>query len=126
MFHSKCSYKQDAASLQIDDADDSDDIVPQRRGQLSQEQEDLVVKGEAFEKWMFCDHFQCLKLILLKETGGNGVCCEPRCLSFLSLALSSSFLLSLLLLLIVSIIIFRQQLMWDLDNTVCIFINNNC
>lgn len=35
--------------LQLDDDDDdSDGVVPQRRNQVSQEQEDLVVKGEAF------------------------------------------------------------------------------
>ena len=32
----------------MDDADDNDGIVLQRRGQVSQDQEDLVVKGEAF------------------------------------------------------------------------------
>lgn len=36
------------ASLQLDDDDDSDGVVPQRRNQVSQEHEDLVVKGEAF------------------------------------------------------------------------------
>lgn len=37
------------ASLQIDDDDDDNDgVVPQRRNQVSQEQEDLVEKGEAF------------------------------------------------------------------------------
>lgn len=41
-------YQQDVASLQIDGDDDNDGVVPQRRNQVSQEQEDLVVKGEAF------------------------------------------------------------------------------
>ena len=38
------------ASLQLDDDDDdeNDSVVPQRRNQVSQEHEDLVVKGEAF------------------------------------------------------------------------------
>ena len=31
----------------VDDDDDDDGIVPQRHGQVSQEQEDLVVKGDA-------------------------------------------------------------------------------
>ena len=30
----------------MDDDDDSDGVVPQRRGEISQEQEDLVVKGD--------------------------------------------------------------------------------
>jgi len=41
------------ASLQLDDDDDSDGVVPQRRNQVSQEHEDLVVKGEAFFFLMF-------------------------------------------------------------------------
>ena len=38
------------ASLKLDndDDDDSDGVIPQRRNQVSQEHEDLVVKGEAF------------------------------------------------------------------------------
>lgn len=45
-----CFYQQDVASYEGDDDDDNDGVVPQRRGQvsLSQEQEDLVVKGKAF------------------------------------------------------------------------------
>lgn len=37
---------QDGTSLQSDDMGDDDGIVPQRRAQVSQDQEDLVVKGE--------------------------------------------------------------------------------
>ena len=61
-----CFYQQDVASLQLDDDDDDDDdsdgIVPQRRNQLSQEHEDLVVKGEAFFNmhifYLFCSYKQ--------------------------------------------------------------------
>lgn len=43
------SIFKDASLLQLDDDDDdSDGVVPQRRNQVSQEQEDLVAKGEAF------------------------------------------------------------------------------
>ena len=34
------------ASFEIDDDDENDGVVPQRRVQVSQEHEDLVVKGE--------------------------------------------------------------------------------
>ena len=45
------------ASLHLgddDDADDSDSVVPQRRNQVSQENEDLVVKGD--QKPFLCAH----------------------------------------------------------------------
>ena len=47
------------ASFQLDndDDDDSDGVVPQRRNQVSQEYEDLVVKGEAFFMYMFLGFF---------------------------------------------------------------------
>ena len=52
------------ASFQLDndDDDDSDGVVPQRRNQVSQEHEDLVVKGEAFFMYMFLGFFQRSKL----------------------------------------------------------------
>ena len=34
------------ASFELDDDDENDGVVPQRRVQVSQEQEDLVVRGE--------------------------------------------------------------------------------
>ena len=43
-----CFYQQDVASYETNDNDDNDSVIPQRRGQVSQEQEDLVVKGKAF------------------------------------------------------------------------------
>ena len=51
------------ASLQLDnndDDDDSDGVVSQRRNQVSQEREDLVVKGEAF----LCTWFWAFLLIV--------------------------------------------------------------
>jgi len=39
-------FQQDVASFEMDDDDESDGVVPQRRVQVSQEHEDLVVKGE--------------------------------------------------------------------------------
>ena len=52
------------ASLQLDndDDDDSDGVVPQRRNQVSQEHEDLVVKGEAF----LCSCFWAFLLIIVQ------------------------------------------------------------
>lgn len=42
-------FRQDVTSYEMDDDDCNDGVVPQRRGQVSQpEQEDLVVKGKAF------------------------------------------------------------------------------
>lgn len=38
----------------MDDDDENDGVVPQRRVQVSQEQEDLVVKGE---EWRFMTFF---------------------------------------------------------------------
>lgn len=40
-----CFYQQDVASYEMNDNEDNDSVIPQRRGQVSQEQEDLVVKG---------------------------------------------------------------------------------
>ena len=50
------------ASLKLDndDDDDSDGVIPQRRNQVSQEHEDLVVKGEAF----LCTCFWAFLLII--------------------------------------------------------------
>ena len=39
-------FQQDFASYEMADNDDNNGVVPQRRGQVSQEQEDLVVKGK--------------------------------------------------------------------------------
>ena len=39
------------ASFELDDDDENDGVVPQRRVQVSQEQEDLVVKGEEDVLW---------------------------------------------------------------------------
>lgn len=41
-------FQQDVASYDMDDDDENDGVVPQRRSQVSQEHEDLVVKGEAY------------------------------------------------------------------------------
>lgn len=41
-------FQQDVASYEVDDDDENDGVVPQRRSQVSQEHEDLVVKGEAY------------------------------------------------------------------------------
>ena len=46
MYPTSHFFQQDVASFEMDDNDDNDGVVPQRRGQVSQENEDLVVKGE--------------------------------------------------------------------------------
>lgn len=47
----------------MDDDDDNDGVVPQRRGQVSQEQEDLVVKGKAFGSFVTC--FPCIQKVTI-------------------------------------------------------------
>lgn len=39
-------FQQDFASFEMADNEDNNSVVPQRRGQVSHEQEDLVVKGK--------------------------------------------------------------------------------
>lgn len=43
---SQIFFQQDVASFEMNDNDENDGVVPQRRVQVSQEHEDLVVKGE--------------------------------------------------------------------------------
>ena len=68
------------ASLQLDnndDDDDSDGVVPQRRNQVSQEREDLVVKGEAF----LCTWFWAFLLIVAVISARENTVCKYRALS---------------------------------------------
>lgn len=58
-----CFNQQDVASYEMDDDDDNDGVVPQRRGQVSQEQEDLVVKGKAFGSFVTC--FPCIQKVTI-------------------------------------------------------------
>lgn len=53
------------ASYEVDDDDENDGVVPQRRSQVSQEHEDLVVKGEAYRG--LSDFFQAVTVMILKD-----------------------------------------------------------
>lgn len=58
-------FQQDVASYEVDDDDENDGVVPQRRSQVSQEHEDLVVKGEAYRG--LSDFFQAVTVMILKD-----------------------------------------------------------